>query len=69
MTKTVSARVSEIVHDKILNRCNIRGCTVNEFLNAAIEFAIVGHIDFEFGEFEAERHGTIECVRFGLEQT
>lgn len=68
ITKTVSARVSEKVHEKILNRCNIQGCTVNEFLTAAIEFVIVGHVDFEFGEPEDDRLGAIEYERHSLGQ-
>ncbi len=69
MTKTVSARVSEKVHEKIVNRCNIQGCTVNEFLNAAIEFAIVGHVDFDFGEFEDEQPISQEYERSDLRYT
>ncbi len=60
MTKTVSARVQDKLHKKIINRCNEQGCTVNEFLNAAIELVIIGHADFEFGEPEDEQLGSTE---------
>jgi hypothetical protein len=54
MTKTVSARIPEKLHEKIVNRCNELGCSVNEFLNASIELAIIGRADFVFGEPEDE---------------
>lgn len=44
------------------------GCTVNELLNAAIELAIIGHADFEFGEPEDDRIGSIEYERHRLGQ-
>lgn len=66
MTKTVSARESEKVHQKIINRCDTQGCPVKEFLNAAIEFSLLGNVDIELGEFEDERLGTIEFDRFRL---
>lgn len=48
---------------------NLQGCTVNEILNAAIELAIIGHADFEFGELEDDdRLGTIEYERQRLGQ-
>lgn len=49
-TKTISARIPEDVHADILDRCNREGCTVNHFLNCAIELAITGYSDFEFGD-------------------
>ncbi len=65
------AELSEKLHEKIINRCNGQGCTVNEFLNTAIELAIIGHTDFEFGEPEDDRLGAIEyeSQRLGLTQT
>ena len=53
-TKTISARIPEDVHADILDRCNKEGCTVNHFLNCAIELAITGYSEFDFGYQEDE---------------
>jgi len=50
----VSARISDKVHEEIIDRCNKEGCTVNNFLNCAIELVLVGHTEFNFGETEEE---------------
>ena len=49
MTKTISARIPDDVHAELLERCNREGCTVNYFLNKAIEFIFDGCVDFAFG--------------------
>lgn len=49
-TKTISARIPEEVHTDILDRCNREGCTVNHFLNCAIELAITGYSEFDFAD-------------------
>ena len=54
-TKTVSARIPEDVHADILDRCNREGCTVNRFLNCAIELAITGYSEFDFGDEDEEK--------------
>ena len=48
MTKTVSARIPNKRHDELRERCNQLGCTINEFLDHAIEFALGGTTEFEF---------------------
>ncbi len=50
MTKTVSTRIDDKMHQEIIDRCNIEGCTVAHFLNCAIELAITGSTEFDFGE-------------------
>ena len=59
-TKTVSARIPEDVHADILDRCNREGCTVNRFLNCAIELAITGYSEFDFGDEDEEK---VEVLR------
>jgi hypothetical protein len=54
MTKTVSARINDKVHDEMRDRCNIVGCTVNDFLNGAIELALTGGTEFDFGDRDKE---------------
>ena len=49
-TRTISARIPEDVHAEILDRCNREGCTVNHFLNRAIEFILTGYTEFDFGD-------------------
>ena len=61
MSHTVSARISKISHDKLLDRCNRAGCTINEWLCAAIDYLITGSSEFDFGD---EEEGTkSETVR------
>ena len=52
MTKTVSTRIDDKVHEEILTRCNREGCTVAYFLEAAIQLALTGSTEFNFGEAE-----------------
>ncbi len=63
MTKTISARIPERLHEEIINCCTKEGWIINEFLNGAIELAIIGHTNFEFGEPEDDRLGAIEYER------
>ena len=52
MSRTVSARISKESHDKLLERCNRAGCTINEWLCAAIDYLITGSSEFDFGDEE-----------------
>lgn len=61
MTKTVSARIDDKVHDEIRDRCNIAGCTVNDFLNGAIELALTGSTEFDFGD-KGEETSEHDCA-------
>ena len=54
MSKTVSARIDNGKHDALRDRCNLLGCTMNEFVSAAIEFAMYGTSEFRFGPEEIE---------------
>ena len=52
MSHTVSARISKESHDELLERCNRAGCTINEWLCAAIDYLITGSSEFDFGDDE-----------------
>lgn len=50
MSRTVSARIPKETHKELRERCNKIGCSINDFLEASIEFAMTGHSDFDFGD-------------------
>ncbi len=54
MSKTVSARIPNKVHEELRERCNRLGCTINEFIEHAIEFAMGDTTEFEFDVEEPE---------------
>ncbi len=48
LSKTVSARIPNKNHELLRDRCNQLGCTINEYVEHAIEFAMDGSTEFEF---------------------
>ena len=40
------------MHEKLRDRCNNVGCTINDWLEAAIEYVFIGSSDFDFGDEE-----------------
>lgn len=52
MSRTVSARIPKELHEELRERCNKVGCSINDFLEASIEFALNGHSEFDFGDDE-----------------
>ena len=52
MTRTVSARISNSVHEELRNQCNKAGCTISEYMAASLELAMTGHSEFDFGDEE-----------------
>ncbi len=40
MSRTVSARIPNELHEEIRERCNKVGCTINDFLEASLEYAL-----------------------------
>jgi len=54
LTKTVSARIPNKAHEELLERCNKVGCTINEWLNAAVEYLFTHSSDFDFGDEEED---------------
>jgi len=54
LSKTVSARIPNKNHELLRDRCNQLGCTINEYVEHAIEFAMDGSTEFEFDIDEPE---------------
>jgi len=52
VSRTVSARISREMHEKLRERCNNAGCSINDWLEAAIEYLFTGSSDFDFGDEE-----------------
>jgi len=49
MSRTVSARIPTQLHEELRERCNLVGESINDFVKAAIEFALHDSVDFDFG--------------------
>ena len=49
MSRTVSARIPTQLHEDLRERCNNIGESINDFVKAAIEFALYESVDFDFG--------------------
>ncbi len=54
MSRTVSARIPTELHEELRERCNRIGESINDFINASIEFALWGSSNFDFGDEESE---------------
>ena len=50
MSRTVSARIPTKLHEELRERCNLVGESINDFIEAAIEFALYKYVDFDFGD-------------------
>ena len=42
MSKTVSCRLSSVVHGQLLDKCNEKGMTVNDFVKVLVKSALDG---------------------------
>ena len=49
MSRTVSARIPTDLHDELRERCNLVGESINDYIKAAIEFALHESCEFDFG--------------------
>lgn len=49
MSKTVSTRLQNNIYEKLLNKCNKNGITVNEFLKNCI------HNSFNYSELKTDK--------------
>ena len=54
MSRTVSARIPTELHEDLRERCNLIGESINDFVKAAIEIALYGDVEFDFGEEESK---------------
>jgi len=50
MSRTVSTRIPTQLHEELRERCNLVGESINDFVKAAIEFALYSSTDFDFGD-------------------
>jgi len=50
MSRTVSTRITTQLHEELRERCNLVGESINDFVKAAIEFALYNSTDFDFGD-------------------
>lgn len=53
MSRTVSARIPNELHEELRERCNQVGCSINDYVLESIKFALYGSSDFDF-EWEDE---------------
>ena len=50
MSRTVSARIPTKLHEELRERCNLVGESINDYVKVAIEIALHGECEFDFGE-------------------
>lgn len=50
MSRTVSARIPNNLHDELRERCNLLGESINDFIKACIEMGLYSTSDFDFGD-------------------
>ena len=58
MPRTVSARIPTDLHEDLRERCNQIGESISDFIEAAIEFALYGTVEFDFGDEEEKESKT-----------
>jgi len=46
MSRTVSTRIPNDLHEELRERCNLVGESINDYVKAAIEFALNETVDF-----------------------
>ena len=56
MSRTVSARIKPEMHEKLREKCNNVGCSINDYIEACIELVLNGNTDFDFGDEEDDGH-------------
>lgn len=66
LSRTVSARIPTELHEELRERCNLIGESINDFIKAAIEFALHDSVDFDFGnELMEEGEKKYKIVKLG----
>ncbi len=63
MSRTVSARITNEMHDELRERCNKVGCSINDFLEASLEFALNDYSEFDFGNEDDEPISEVKEAR------
>jgi predicted DNA-binding protein len=54
LSRTVSARIPKELHEKLRDKCNNIGCSINDYLIGSIELCLNDYTDFDFGDEEEE---------------
>jgi len=63
LSRTVSARITNEMHDELRERCNKVGCSINDFLEASLEFALNDYSEFDFGNEDDEPIAEVKEAR------
>ena len=59
----MSARISNDRHDELRERCNQLGCSINEYLSAALDLALTGYSGFDFDPEDDEKEESHESCK------
>ncbi len=51
------------MHDELRERCNKVGCSINDFLEASLEFALNDYSEFDFGYEDDESISEVKEAR------
>ena len=51
------------MHDELRARCNKVGCSINDFLEASLEFALNDYSEFDFGNEDDESISEVKEAR------
>lgn len=54
MSRTVSARISNEMHEQLREWCNNAGCSMSDWIEAAIDYIFTHSSDFDFGDPDDE---------------
>jgi hypothetical protein len=62
MSRTVSARIPEDLHEELRERCNKVGCSINDYVKEAIGFVMTGNSKFDFGDDEDDQENSVDKI-------
>ena len=50
MSRTVSSRIPNDLHEELRERCNLVGESISDYIKASIEMALHNECEFDFGD-------------------
>ena len=50
MSRTISSRIPNDLHEELRERCNLVGESINDYVKACIEMGLHNSCDFDFGD-------------------
>ncbi len=62
MSRTVSARIPNEMHEELRERCNKVGCSINDYIKSSVEFALTGSTQFDFGDEESTEESSEQTM-------